>query len=301
MKAVSYRRSWSKTFLSTEFKDPEVPWGEKAPVRCPDHPDTCLKADNNWFDTKTSGWWRLRVPIDVKAEMPGINQKVLTLNTKGLWIQGWGTIWWLYGSEIRLYGDGAEIFWYSGLSHSENRWAENLLTVNKKIDAITSLGLGLYQVVDVNAGYLAWHDADITLCCEYYSDIIPSKGDVEVTVVDAETFSPLNNIRVRLMSGTVVIRSGYTDANGIVSWTSVDEGSYMLRVQGYPASLFSKGYESLDIAVKVLPNVLNSFEVELPSIPPVQIPWYAWAGAGLAGVAVVAYMLKPKIELALRR
>lgn len=292
---MSYRKTWTKTFSSDEFKDPEVPWGEKSPVRCPDHPGRCLKADNNWFETKTSGTWKLRVPIDVKTEMAGEKQKVLSLNTKGLWVQGFGTIWWLYGSDISLIADEAIIFKYSGLSHSENQWATNPLTVNKMIDAVTSLGLALYQVVDVQSGYLAWHDADITISCEYYVETPPSKGDVEVTVIDAETIRPLNNILVRLMSGTVAVRSGYTDASGMVTWTNVDEGSYMLSVRGYPATLWSKGYESLEMAVSVVADVTNAFTAELPSIPPPPIPWYVWAGVGVAGVGIGLAMLKPRM------
>jgi len=66
---MPYRRTWSKTFKSTEFKDPEVPFGSSAPSRCTEHPDRCFKAYNEWWWLPTRGTWRLRVPIDVKAEM----------------------------------------------------------------------------------------------------------------------------------------------------------------------------------------------------------------------------------------
>ena len=291
---MSYRRTWSKTFKSTEFKDPEVSWPNVAPDRCPEHPGRCLRAINEWTWAATIGLWKLRTPIDVQSVMPGTKQKILSLNTLGLYLNY--SAWWVTAqSDIILYGDGAEIYRYNSLSRGNNIWVANPLEVNKMIDNISKLDVGLYQVVDVNSGTLAFHDADITLSCEYYTTVPPSKGDLEVLVIDAQKRTPLRNINVRVMSGTRVIREGYTGADGKAKFTSVDEGSYILTVAGVPPTYWSGGYQGLDLEIEVAPNVLNSFTAELPPLAAIPIPWYAWAGLGVVAVGGTLYYFRRPI------
>lgn len=242
----------------------------------------------------TEGLWRLRTPIDVQATMPGEKQKVLSLNVKGLYIIGWGTWIVTAHSDIILYGDGAEIFRYNNLTHENNKWADNPLTVNKMIDKIRKLDIALYQIVDVNTGYYALHDADITISCEYYTDEPPSKGDIEVTVIDAEKRTPIKNINVRIMAGARVVRDGYTDRTGKILFKNVDEGSYVLHIAGIPPTYWSGGYQGLDLEITVEPNVLNSYTAELPPLSRIPLPWYAYAGIAAAAIGGIYLITKPR-------
>jgi len=291
---MPYRRTWSKTFKSTEFKDPEVPPLRIAPIRCPEHPDRGFKAYSEWWMLPTEGTWRLRVPINVKSVMPGEKQKILSLNIKGLY-RVWNAISWEAGADIILYGDNVEIFRYNGLSHGNNKWVDNPLTVNRMIDNINNLDIALHQLARSHlTGSVEIHDADITISCEYYTTEPPGKGDVEVIVIDAQKRTPLRNINVRIMAGTRVVRDGYTDRTGKVLFKNIDEGSYVLHIAGIPPTYWSGGYQGLDLEITVEPDVLNSYTAELPPLSRIPLPWYVYAGVAAGAIGGIYLITRPK-------
>lgn len=293
---MSYRRTWPKNFLNSEFIVDPGPWPTTPPQICPDHVN-CFKCYNAWNQPMTTGTWRLLAPINPQNVMLGERQKLLTISISGLY-RNWNCPWFDGAVEIGLTGDGAELHPWTALNHGNNKWQPNIIAVNKMIDTITELDIKLNQWLDAHIGAFEFHDATISILCEYYTTVPPSKGDLEITVIDADKRTPLSNVNVRILSGYTLVREGYTDESGRVTFTSVDEGGYMLHVAGVEPTYWSGGYQGLDITIEIVAAATNVYTVELVPLSPlsrIPVPWYVWLGAGVVAIGGIYYFLKPRM------
>lgn len=289
---MSYRRTWSKTFSSDEFKDPDYPIGTCPPVRCPDHkfPDGRSKGFRAIAVTptcfKTIGSFRLRSPIRVQEVMPGEKQKVLTVNILGMHKIGWGTIIDAQGGSIEIIGDDVELWKSPDISSEEDRWATNPFSPNLKIESITNMDLKVDIFSIIAIGYLERHQAELRVDCEYYSYEPPETADVDVNVVNKQTGRAVWRALVEILSGAVVVASGLTDFNGNISFANIEEGSYTLRVT-------ASGYYEFSQSIEVIPPKV-SYRVKLAPVPSI-LPWWVLPLGVIAVVGGGAYYLtRPK-------
>lgn len=298
---MSYRHSGSKTFFSDEWKSPT--WRGLWAGVCDEHKDTatgrslCHKAAANWLQYTEAWWDGLKVPLSITEMCPGtgvINRKLLNLSVEAMWVRGGYIAPLDIGCDLKVLGDGAEIFKTDRLNAPEGKFAYNPFAVNISLDAISELDLKLWQKTECwGAAPGAWLDVHarlIKIDWEWYSDVAPEYCNVGIAVRDIETFKSIKGAYVRLMSGAVVTRTGYTDG-GRVDFPNVEEGSYTLKVS-------ASGYETLERSITVEPPAVE-YEVKLVPIPVPPTPdWIYWVVGGTAalGALVVVPRLIPKKE-----
>ena len=291
----------SRKFKSSEFADPvpfDTAWIGQLSYRDPEHsPEYCLVCAGGPIQNG-EGLWKLRQAINIASLMPDAvsDRKVIEVVSKGSSQWSFGAITAYAWSYLSVLGDNAQIWKSSQLSHvALQDYAKNLFSeLNLSVDDYTTLDINLQQKVVMALGWAAVHDYDITISYSYYTDVIPSTGDVEITIADAESGVVLKGFSVRLMQSTKLIRTGVTDSSGKVTWSGVEEGDYTIQVLGVQPTLWSAGYSDLEDTVKVEPSVTNSFVVRLASIPKSELPWYAWAGIGVAVIGgAVVYFRRP--------
>lgn len=293
---MSYRHSGSKTFFSDEWKDPA--WSGAGSGVCDEHKDTatgrslCHKTIANWVQY-TEAWWNgLRVPLKVSEICPGtsvINRKLLNLSVEAMWARGGYILPLDIGCLLRILGDGAKIFDTGKLTMPEGKFTRCPYAVNESLDAISEVDFYLWQKTENWGGtpgsWLNVHTRLIKIDWEWYSDMPPEYCNVGVAVRNIETFGPIKKAFVKLMSGAVVKRSGYTDG-GRVDFVNVEDGSYTLKVS-------AGGYESLERSITVEPPAVE-YEVSLVPIPVPPIPdWVMWMLYGT--IAVGALVVVPKL------
>ena len=285
----------SRKFKSTEFSDPPG----KNFFKDTDHaPEYCLASTGVMLIPAIEGVWKLRQPVSITTLMPDAvsDRKIIEVVTKGSAQYSFGTIALSQESRVSLLGDNTQIFKSTPLSHSPlPDYAKNQFSdLGIEIDDYSEIDVNLSQKVSTLLGTLIIHDFDISVGYSYYTDVTPSTGGVEVTVADAESGAVLKGFSVRLMQSTKLIRTGVTDSSGRVTWSGVEEGDYTIQVLGVQPTLWSAGYSDLEDTVKVEPSVTNSFVVRLASIPKSELPWYAWAGIGVAVIGgAVVYFRRP--------
>ena len=278
---MSYRKSWSKTFKVDEF-NVDVPTGNKAPFKCTQHLDTegrsmCFRADNAWFESPVAGTWHLKVPVNLKTEMPGTNHKILTVHIKGLYSVGWGT-WYHGGSDLFIYLDGVKIWEYGGLSHGNGQWDFNDLPINQAVTG-NEIDLRLFQHWAAETGTIELHDAELKLDMEYYSETPPETATVKLTVANSQTGGLVKGAYVALMSGARIVASGYTD-DGNVVFNNIEEGSYTVKV-------LAGGYYDFEQSIDVEPPSVW-YTIKIVPIPVTPVPtWVYWAVGGVAALGAV--------------
>jgi len=292
---LGYRWTWSKTFYNDEMDSYYLGPGYTAPVRCPDHIDPatgrgwCFKCCDDINLPEGAGDWKPKVPIDIPTAMPGYNQRLLLLTTMGMHAGSFGIGGWGY-CNVRLFGDGAEIFRTDSLDFPEKKWAQSWYELNLPVDIYTKLELWLHQhaVVRLPSTWVCIHISQVKLDAEYYSDIPPETADVRIDVYNRETGAIISGAYVALMSGTIVVARGYTDG-GTVTFTGIEEGSYTLRVR-------ANGFEPYEATIEVAPPEVW-VEVPLSEIPAPPWPWWWWipvAGVGgIAGVWLIRQIFAP--------
>ena len=292
-------RYGSRKFKSAEFADPErLNMGFQLPYRDTEHStETCLVCAGGPVQNG-EGLWKLREKLSVASLMPNAisNRMITEVSCKGSSQWTFGAITSYANCYLSILGDNAQIWKGSLLSHDAlPDYAKNLFSdINVSVDDYTELDVNLYQKLVMALGWAAVHDYDITIGYSYYTDVTPSTGDVEVTVVDAESGAVLSGFSVRLMQSNKLIRTSISDSSGKITWGNVDEGDYTIQVLGVQPTLWSVGYSDLEDTVKVEPDVTNIFTAKLAAIPRAQLPWYAWAGIGVAVIGgAVVYFRRP--------
>jgi len=284
---LGYRRTWAKTFYGDEMELVSFP-GYDAPKVCPDHKDPatgrswCFQAFDDLGPLETAGDFKQKYPIDIYAEMPGYNQKVLTVSYIGMHRGSFGTTGWGY-CNIRLFGDDAEIFKSDGMEYPHDRWTDPPVSipVNKDISGYSKLSLRLHQhaVCRLPSSWVAIHIKQITINAIYYTTEPPPSAEVRIDVINAETGAPVSGAYVAIMSGTTVVAHGYTDG-GSITFPKIDEASYTLRIR-------ADGYEAYEGGLEVKSPMTWPPPIALTPIPPPPWPWWWQIAAVGGGVAVI--------------
>jgi len=283
---LSYRRSWSRTFYPDEFKLVTA-FGHPAPKICEEHidPDSgrsrCFRADYYAPNFDTWGRWELAVPINLPSAMPGTKRKILNASCLG-WFEGTHGIGGGDESYLRLFADGMEIFQSQKLRYSDSTPLPNTFPVDKMVDTYNELVVKLTQSVWAGppSTWVAIHNMNLKIEGEYYTETPPTTASVEIHVIDSETGKSIKNARVTLKTGSVVSADGYTDSNGYVNFSNINEGSYTLIVR-------ADEYNMLEQSIEVEAPAV-SYEVKLVKIPAEPLPW--WVIPTVAGVGVLAFV-----------
>ena len=282
---MSYRKSWSRTFETGDFKI-RTYFGMNSPRVCTVH-ERCFVAHGRY--PATQGECSLIDLLDIPYEMPGTKRTLLTASIKGL-VQGGG-----YGTAIhaalRFYADGASIL-ERDLNHGGD-WAPNGFTLNRDVDAVSKLDVNLYQWASIFLPGVSviMHDAEIIINGEYYTDIPPEQVSVRLAVTNSKTGALVKGAYVALMSGARVVADGHTDG-GEVLFENIDEGSYTVKV-------LASGYYSFEQSIEVEPPSVW-YVLKIVPIPTVPIPdWVWWAVGGVAAlgaITVIPSIIKRKGE-----
>ncbi|MBA7468132.1 hypothetical protein ES707_03373 [subsurface metagenome] len=277
---MSYRKTWSKTWNNTEFKDP-VPVEYPGAARPTRHASTGFRsyADmrNPLLGRGCEGLWLTRSPINIINVMPGTQQKILKVTVEGY--HGLGGVGFNLQAILKILGNGSVIFDSGRLSHGDEKWELNLFEREIDISRYSNLNLSLYQNTSLWLGETEQIDADITVTAEYYVDVPPVTADVEIEVINKETGLAIKNAFIRLMSGSIVVGTGYTDGQGLVKFINIDEGSYIL-------SASAADYYPTELAIKIeAPAVYYILKLVKVVKPPT--PWYVYAGVGGIGLLTV--------------
>ncbi len=295
---MSFRQTWSKNFFVDEFRIVS-PGGSANPKPCniaahaTTDPETgqkrvsCFMANHPSLSLEVMGDWKLRTPIDIPSVMPGTKQKILSITTIGMHLGSLGSTGFINYSSPKIFADDVEIFSYAPLPHPYNKWTDppTNIGVNKSLEDKTSLGLWLHQhsKVGLFSDYLALHDNQIVINCEYYNDVPPTYVPVTVNVLNQDTGASLKNARVTIKSGARVIADGYTDGNGIVVFDRIQIGGYTLRV-------IASGYYKLELAIAVATPAVE-YDVNLVPIPAKPLDWWvipaAVGGIGIGGLVLL--------------
>ena len=270
---MSYRKSWSRTFETGDFKIRTYA-GMNSPRICTEH-ERCFCAHGLY--PATQGECSLIDLLDIPSEMPGTQRKLLTASVKGL-VQGggYGTA---YHAALRLSADGASIL-ERDLNHGGD-WVLNKFTLNRNVDAVSKLDVNLYQYASISlpGASVIIHDAEITLDGEYYTDVPPVQVPVRLTVVNNKTGALVKGAYVALMSGARVVAEGHTDG-GEVKFENIDEGSYTVKVQ-------AGGYHDFEQSIEVVPPSVW-YVVKIVPIAVVPTPtWVYWAVGGVAALGAI--------------
>lgn len=294
---MSYRHSGSKTFFSDEWKDSS---GEG--VRCTEHKDVstgrslCHKVTGDIIFIRTAIWNGLRVPLKVTEICPGtevINRKLLNLLVKAMWRRSGWIEPYLLGSDIEIFGDKTSIFKTGGLTMPEGEFAVNPFPVNKNLDAISEIDFKLWQKAGswggIPGSYIEVHVAEIKIDWEWYSQVAPVLCDVGVAVKNSETHGSISKALVKILSGTRLVASKYTDG-GRVDFSNIEEGSYTLKVS-------VDWYEPLERSI-VVESPAVDYEARLVPIPkPPPAEWERYAlpiALGLGALVVVPRLISKK-------
>lgn len=284
---MSYEHTWAKTFYNNKATPPPSYAFEPVvcgptflpPDRCPQHEGCFRCRDNVLTAQEQCGTWKMRLPMDMLSEMPGVNQKLTLIGAKAMFDgkKGWGG--WLT-AHMRLIGDGAEIYRTPKLEIPRLRWEEdaNTFNINLDIGGYAELEIRLHQhaVCRPPESYVAIHVAKMILSGLYYTDVPPERGDVTINVTNCETGAFISNALVTLKSGAVVVARKYTNG-GSVTFSNIDVGSYTIKVV--------KGeYEPLTDSIEVIVPAVE-YDVCLMPIPVAPLPW--WAIPAVAGTVVI--------------
>jgi hypothetical protein len=280
---MSYRHSWSRQFYPDEYYvEGELAYAH--PIVCPDHKDDAGRSICFRIGGGIQGYigtWYMNTPILVSDVMPGTKVKILKAYTKAKAAPGgFPSSWSRVHNKLALLLADRTKLWESGeLYIPEGEWGVNAFDVNKTLNLSDIFMVSLFQGVTIWFGGWVGHVAEVRLDGEYYNDIPPETASVKITITNRQTGALVSKAYVALMSGAVVVASGYADG-GVVTFENIDEGSYTIKVQ-------AGGYNDLEQSIEVKsPSVW--YVVKIVPIPVTHIPtWVYWAVGGVAALGAI--------------
>ncbi|MEM1522308.1 MAG: carboxypeptidase-like regulatory domain-containing protein [Thermofilaceae archaeon] len=279
-----------KTYRFVPIQDyfyPAGGWCEQHNTEfCPEagHEGLCIRWRAEWWYVFAGvGRYRLKVPINIRSEMPGSGHVLAFAKVKAMINVGWGT--WIISNNrsFTVYADGNVAFKVEDekIAQGDNAWIENRYLPKVDISNNERLDVELWSRLLVATGGFRTHMAEPMITIEYVPETPPEPATVRVYVYDRQTNRAVGGALVQLLSGSKIVAQGTTDRSGTVTFTNVPAG-----VEGvsYALKVVKSGYEVYEEAVEVKPGE-NSFLVALVPTP-VSIPeWVKYAVVG--GIVVV--------------
>ena len=260
---MSYRRSWSRTFFTDEFRLTTA-WPHPEPKVSHEYLDPVtgrpLAFRAAYFAPNTTVWgsWYLNDPINLGYVMPGINRKILRVASQGLYEGSYGVGGGIQNSFIRLFADDGEIFMSPKLRHGNNVWVINEFIVNQNVDQFSNLNFNVKQEVQANAPSttVVENDGYFIIEGEYYTETPPARATVMINVFDRDNQTNISGADVSIMNGPIVIAKDFTNGGGVI-FNNIDEGSYSLKVR-------KSGYEPYEQSIQVIsPEVIYDVSLSL--------------------------------------
>lgn len=267
---MSYRHSITEQLYADRFTASVV---SGYPIYCTEHllggRSNCFLLQAPWgFNGEVT--WRLTSRLNLPTLLPGQNKSLVGLSVDGSYGYDSGTIGLSVLGSVVPVGDGSKLVEPMRISHDKDRFVPNSWTWNDgafPLDDVTSLDFEVYQKLTKTMGNAWFHAKNLIAELVYYDEVPPKLADVEIEVTDEKTDLPLPDVRLALMSGTrIVTTPQYTNQNGYVIFTGVEEGTYSLK--------YSKsGYDSSTESVKVeAPGTFKSISM----VPLEGFDWMAW-------------------------
>jgi hypothetical protein len=291
---LGYERSWKHEFKVTEFKVEDVPVGAAAPEECRDHYPNCFIAHVNPMRPKCEGIFKMITPIDIQSEMPGRDRELLSLSAASMLTD---VSWWVgHNSTISIWVDGAKRFDTGPMPFTQDSWNNKTWSFSIKLGDAKKLDLWVYLAAWISPygtvrRHVAGHDGNpILLTGRYFTDEPPPLADVLIRVLDRTNMRPVAGAYVALKVGDIVKADGYTDGEGKVSFSNIEEGGYTLCV-------FKSGYHDLTTGIDVKPPKVEK-TVLLTPIPSPPFPW-EWVAIGI-GVVVIGGVAIAALRRAMR-
>jgi hypothetical protein len=292
---LGYERSWKHEFKVTEFRVADVPFGAVAPEECSAHYPNCFLA---WAKiperADCEGTWKMLSPIYIPSQMPGKNRELLKITGAVMETDVGG---WCGGeSRLMLYVDGAKRWDSGAMPFSQNAWSNKEWSFSIPLGEAKNIDLWIFTSAWAKLyGGLRRHTAGtdgnpIVLSGRYFTDEPPPMADVSIRVLDRQKMTPVSAAYVALKVGDTVKGDGYTDSDGRVLFTNIEEGGYMLYV-------YKEGYHELNTGIDVVAPKVDK-TVYLTPTPRPPIPW-TWIAIGVGvvvagGVAIAATRRKPE-------
>jgi len=259
-------------------------WGDNTEF-CdkPGHEPNCIRYVTNWAFA-SAGEWKLKVPINILAEMPGTEHELDFVSLKA----GSFDITFPLGAtryrELRVFADSDIVF--EALTHHialpDNQFEETVFpNIAEPIAGYNTLQVALYASGMCLSGGFVDHFKEIKFNIRYVPDVEPEPATVRIYVSNRQTGTPVNRAYVALKDGTRVVADGYTGSDGWIEFLGVPGGVVGI---GYDLTVTASGYYSYSDSIFVEPGV-NSFTFKLAPTPEQPIPWWTWWLVG--GVAVI--------------
>jgi len=227
--------------------------------KCGEHAK-CIKTHIEWW-MPGYGWsmpgrvrWRLKSPIPVSV-IPGGNRRISCFRFKALY-RAWNAFGVRDYPTIRIYGDDTVLYEFDRVTAGDNKFEDNMFTVDIPIDNYRSLDVEYEHVLGVLTGAYETHYSDFALTFKYIIETPPVMSTVKVYVYDLANGRPIKDATVSLTSGMRLISYGYTGSDGMVTIKNVPGGagvSYTLNVikDGYYSHMETLPVEYTDIFVQV--------------------------------------------------
>ena len=252
----------------------------------PGHEPNCIRFRMEWYYTPVChGWWYLKTPIDVQAEMPGSDHTFTFAQLDSMIRVGWGT--WIL-QNTRAFGllnaetrDVIWDVWDEKIWQGDNTWQTNKYPVKIDVSRVAKIDVGLIGVLRCLTGGFNTHFSNMLVTFEYVPKTPPEPATVRIYVYNRQTAKPVKGALVQLLSGNKVVAQGYTGGDGWVVFENVPAGAEGIS---YTLLVMVSGYEEYKDSVDVMPGE-NVFRVALVPKPTQPIPW-EWIIGGVAVVAV---------------